>query len=54
MIEVMSATKKNVTFAVIGDPKCFDTELFIGIYIDITTPIKRASIVYNDVCNFVS
>ena len=29
-IEVTNAAKKNVILAVIEEPRCFDTELFIG------------------------
>ena len=39
-----NATKKNEMFALIGDPKCLDTELFIGRYTETNAPAKKAKI----------
>ena len=43
-MEIKRATTKNDILAVMGDPKCFDTELFIGKYIETIMPIKKESI----------
>ena len=48
--DVARATAKNVTFAVIDDPRYFDTELFMGKYIDTIIPITKARPMYIDVC----